>query len=101
MDLKAIFGKFVNREVPLTEIERPVELKNLGITYLVTSYELANPNDPTLEEIKSTAVAHGLSVRIWMPIDGHAGEDDDKRVNIYIAGTIDGTWRIADEFHIG
>ncbi len=100
MDLAAIFGKFVGREVPL--IERPYENKGEFLdTIQRTQLELANKNDPNLAEMSEVASENGLNLRVWWQgIRGTADYRTD-RVNVRIEKSDDGKWRVANNFNIG
>lgn len=95
LDVSAMFNKFAGREVPMKEEPYVYD----GQTY--TRVKLADPNDPTLQEMRDAAKANGLKMRVWWP--GVAGTCDFRmdRVNAHIEKEADGKYRVSKRFNIG
>src|SRR5689334_1446429 len=99
-DVTHIFNKFAGREVPMKEEKKVYHSKSAGdIEY--TQVSLANPKDPTVEEMRDEAKKNGLTLRVWW--DGVAGTMDFRtnRVNAHIEKGADGKYRVSNRFNIG
>ena len=99
-DITEIFNRFAGREVPMVEIQKTHN--SFGETYTDTVLQLANPNDPTLQEMQKVAKDNGLTLRFFWPTHGR-GIDDAKpdRVNVHIGKAADGKYRISKNFKVG
>lgn len=95
IDLKAIFGRFAGREVPLEE--KIIDIGGGGYPRLSFKHD----PDPTLETLKEEAAKHGLDVRVWIPGTMGTTEVDRNRLNIYIDKDKYGAWKIQPDFHLG
>ena len=99
-DLGHIFNKFAGREVPMVE-EKKVHHSPYTGDHEYTQIKLADPNDPTVQEMRDEAKKHGLKLRLWW--DGIAGTMDFRtdRVNAHIEKEADGKYRVSKRFNIG
>lgn len=100
-NLSAIFGRFAGQEIEFTETPYKRELKSIGQTIEGVTIQPANSDDPVLKDMRKTAEAHGLSLRLWWP--GLMGTMDFRgdRVNAHIEKEADGKYRIQPHFSIG
>lgn len=97
-DISHIFGRFVGREVPMTETSTRV--RGGGKPYNLDACRPASPDDPVLRELKAEADRFGLSLRIWLPGMVATMELNPDRLNVRIRKAADGKWRISDDISI-
>ena len=99
-DTTEIFNKFAGREVPMVETHKT--FNSFGETYARDVVQLANQNDPTLQEMLKVAKDNGLSLRFSWPTH-RMGTDDVRfdRVNVHIGKEADGKYRICKKFKVG
>jgi hypothetical protein len=99
-DVSHIFNKFAGREVPMVE-EKKVHHSPYSGDHEYTQVKLADPNDPTVQEMRDEAKKHGLKLRLWWP--GIAGTMDFRtdRINAHIEKEADGKYRVSKRFNIG
>lgn len=97
-DISHIFGRFVGREVPMTETKTRVRVG--GKPYDLDACRPVSPDDPVLRELKAEADRFGLSLRIWLPGMVATMEINPDRLNVHIVKSTDGKWRIGDNISI-
>jgi hypothetical protein len=101
IDLKAIFGTFAGREIPMVEEPYELELPNLGITHKGVLVRPLDPNDSTLADMKKAAEDNGLTLRLWWPGAGGDMSKKIRHVNAYIEKDSLGKWCVSNRFDTG
>ena len=94
-----VFNQFAGREIPVVESQHTSTFA--GKPYTFDEVTLANPNDPTLQEMQKVANDNGLQLRVWLP--DSMGTDDwlPNRVNAHVEKAADGKYRVSNKFDLG
>lgn len=95
MNLRALFGHLVGKEVRITETPH-----RIGDSEAI-EYSQPDPDDPVIREIREIAARRGMRLRLQWP--GMMGDTSMRgsRMNLAVEKGDDGKWRVSDDMHFG